>query len=152
VSKSKVSYRLTSAIAKRELDRIERETGAIMPEEVVRRAKSPYSPLHGHFDWSDRVAAKKWRLMQATQLILSVRLSGDDGASRRQFVNIGYGAGFASMEKVRANPDIAAQVAKAAHDEIEDWVRRYQDISEALGFAKEAVKTLSKKNKKRRSA
>lgn len=141
------SSRLTSAIAKRELDRIERETGALMPEEVVRRAKSKSSPLHRHFDWNDTVAACKWRLMQATQLILSVRLTGEDGVSHRQFVNIGYGNGFASMERVRQNPAIAEQVVKAAHDEIDDWVRRYQDIAESLGFAEAAVKKLRKKRK-----
>jgi len=137
--------RVAAKVAKRELDRIEKETGALMPAEIVRRAKSPRHPLHRHFDWNNTVAARKWRLVQAANLILSVRLIDDSGVSHRQYVNIGYGEGFASMAKVIANPGLAAEIVASAKAEIDEWVRRYQDLAESLGLLRNAEKSLRKR-------
>lgn len=58
-----------------ELQRLfDANNGRLTPEQVVDAARSPASPLHARFDWSDADAAAKWRLEQARGLIRSVRL------------------------------------------------------------------------------
>jgi len=48
--------------------------GKITPDQVVKHAKDPNSPLHERFIWSDKEAAQKHRLDTARQLIRSVRV------------------------------------------------------------------------------
>lgn len=140
-----------AAVIKKALDKIESRDGNLMPEAVVRDARSPKSPLHGCFDWDNRVAAHRWRLMQATQLILTVRLEGgEDEADRRVYVNIGYGKGFASIERVKQDPNLSAEIIRTAKAEIDEWMRRYQDLREQLTILEDAIK--SAKSKKKRVA
>jgi hypothetical protein len=41
--------------------------------EVLEDARIVGSPLHDHFEWDDDVAAEKWRLAQAKELVAAVR-------------------------------------------------------------------------------
>lgn len=57
-------------VLQQELRRLTAEGGGILTREgVVDAARSPYSPLHSHFDWDDSIAGHRWRLQQAGQLI-----------------------------------------------------------------------------------
>lgn len=136
----------SAAAIKKELDRIEARDGALMPAAIVKEAKSPKSPLHPCFDWSDRVAAHRWRLMQATQLILSVRIEGDT-SDHRVYVNIGYGKGFASVTRVRDDINLSEEVLRTAKAEIDEWIRRYQDLKEQLTILTEAIESAKKRRK-----
>lgn len=55
-----------------ELDRIERERGALTAEVVVEEAADPSSPLHPAFEWNDSAAAHRYRLEQARALMRSL--------------------------------------------------------------------------------
>jgi hypothetical protein len=48
--------------------------GRLTPEDVVKSAARKTSPLHEYFEWDEKKAAKKYRLMQARQLIRSVTI------------------------------------------------------------------------------
>ena len=63
---------MNASKVQKDLDRIKNKHKSLTPEIVVEEAKSPKSPLHKAFDWSDTKAAKKWRLHQARQLIRAV--------------------------------------------------------------------------------
>lgn len=139
-----------ATVIKKALDKIEARDGNLMPAAVVREARSPKNPLHGCFDWDNRVAAHRWRLMQATQLILTVRVTGIDDADHRVYVNIGYGKGFASITRVRSDPNLSEEIIRTAKAEIDEWMRRYQDLKEQLTILETAIK--SAKSKKKRVA
>lgn len=49
--------------------------GHLTPQIVLREAEKKTSPLHTHFEWDDSVAAERWRLEQAGQLIRKVRVT-----------------------------------------------------------------------------
>ncbi len=59
------------------LQAIRDERGALTPALVVDTARDPEHPLHSRFDWDDTVAAEKWRLEQASQLLRVVKLPAD---------------------------------------------------------------------------
>jgi hypothetical protein len=60
-------------LIKRALQALERK-GRLTPDGVIDAARDPAHPLHSEFDWNDTVAAAKWRLQQARQLIASVQV------------------------------------------------------------------------------
>jgi hypothetical protein len=51
--------------------------GVVSPRDVVDAAKSEVSPLHPYFEWDDTVAAEKFRLGQARNL-LRIRIDYQD--------------------------------------------------------------------------
>ena len=51
------------------LNAIHDEFGTLTPELVVDVARDPEHPLHSRFEWDDSIAAEKWRLEQAGQLL-----------------------------------------------------------------------------------
>ena len=56
------------------LKKLERSDGKLLPEDVLKAAMSPRSPLHSYFTWDDSDAAHKQRLHEARQLIRTVRV------------------------------------------------------------------------------
>ena len=46
-----------------------KSNGKLIPQTILSEAQNRSSPLHDYFDWSDTVAAKKWRIHQARDLI-----------------------------------------------------------------------------------
>jgi hypothetical protein len=58
-----------------ELERIRDENGGqLRPEGVVEAARDPGSPLHDCFEWDDTRAGEKFRRIQASALIRSIRV------------------------------------------------------------------------------
>lgn len=57
------------------LRKLERERGHLAPEDVVEEARKRDSPIHDLFEWNNTEAARKYRLVQAAQLIRSVRFN-----------------------------------------------------------------------------
>lgn len=56
-----------------EITRLCKERGGIIPPHaLVEAAADEHSPLHPYFDWEDSVAAAKWRLHQARNLLRAV--------------------------------------------------------------------------------
>jgi hypothetical protein len=49
--------------------------GELTPDAVVADAKRKDSPLHGYFEWDDKQAGHKFRLMQARRLITRFQVS-----------------------------------------------------------------------------
>ena len=58
-----------------EINRLYKQNGTITPDLVVEAAKSPVSILHDFFEWDDEKAGAAHRLMQARQLITSVKIN-----------------------------------------------------------------------------
>ena len=56
-----------------QLQTIYDEHGKLTPTLVLDAARAPEHPLHTHFEWRDGIAAEKWRLHQARELIRTVR-------------------------------------------------------------------------------
>lgn len=57
-----------------ELEAIRDKHGYLDPEIVLTEASAKNHPLHGRFEWDDKIAGSAWRREQAHQLIRSVRI------------------------------------------------------------------------------
>lgn len=47
----------------------------LTPQLVVDIARDPQHPLHGRFEWDDRLAGEAWRKQQAHELIRTIRIA-----------------------------------------------------------------------------
>lgn len=48
--------------------------GELSPRLVLDEARDPAHPLHSRFEWDDSIAAERWRVHQAHELIQSVKI------------------------------------------------------------------------------
>lgn len=58
-----------------QLQAIYDERGELTPRAVVESATPRNHPLHGFFEWDNKVAGEKYRLHQAEEMIRSVRVT-----------------------------------------------------------------------------
>ena len=122
-----------------ELRFLERANGVLIPEDVVRAAQPPESPLHNHFTWDDSEAAHKQRIHEARTLIRTVKVEITVrevpltvcGYIRDPEADAGQ-AGYRNITVVRSEEDLA----RAA---IVDEMKR---VSNAVGRAKRLALTL----------
>jgi hypothetical protein len=58
-----------SQAIEKELSRLHKKHGRLTPEILVTEAKNPKNPLHNRFEWKNAIAAEKFRLQQARDII-----------------------------------------------------------------------------------
>jgi len=65
-------FRVSPVVAARELSQCTDDTGHIMPQLVVNRARSEQSPIHDEFEWNDTIAAEEHRKAVARIMACSI--------------------------------------------------------------------------------
>lgn len=121
-----------------QLSDIHQRYGQLTPQIVVDEARPKSHPLHGRFEWDDRVGGEAYRRIQAQELIRSVRVvyqpatDVDPEKSVRAFQAVKSAEGFVyePSEKVAADPFLSQLVL---NDMERDWKalkRRYETFAE----------------------
>jgi len=137
------------------LKQLEVEHGNISPKIVVEAASDEDSPLHEEFEWADAKAANKWRLMQAYKLIAEYHTIRElkEGVPVDRFQQIeqrGFlpkrdkSNEFVSREAALNDPEIRQRNIEAWIAELEQWVRRTDDVKELSSLRAAIVKELKK--------
>lgn len=125
----------------RELKRLVNKHGSITSELVLQEAKNAKHPLHRFFDWDDGVAAQKWRLAQASAIILSSKmvavLSEQNGTPTvlatckvRALVAPDRGHGFRMRKEVLEEKDSRDALIHRKVSQLRSWCRETIDIEE----------------------
>lgn len=115
--------------------------GQLTPRLVLEEARDPKHPLHDRFEWDDSIAAEKYREVQASELIRSVRVRQVDGAEQetvRAFHSLPRDdvRSYVPIEEI-AKDDIARQVLlNEAEREWKAMLKRYQHLAEWLGVVR----------------
>lgn len=121
-----------------ELERIRLQNGGILrPEDVVKEAKSPSSPLHPKFNWDDSSAAHAWRLEQARHLIrvfVNVVKVGNGEKESRMFVALSSdkadGGGYRVLTEVLDDAGMRRVLLNDALEDLERFEKKYRAIKE----------------------
>jgi hypothetical protein len=117
----------------------EAHDGILRPEDVVQAASDPRSPLHPLFDWDDGVAAHKWRLHQARNLIRVcvryIEIPDQERKPCRVFVSLSTdrvsdGGGYRALDDVLRVKSTREQLVADAMREAEAFARKYAMLSE----------------------
>jgi len=133
-----------------------KKNGRLTPERVVRAARNPKSPLHACFEWDDQEAARKYRLYQARNLILSVRVKHEEEPEQeplRVFVRDEDDEGSHYREVVEVTEVESADfIMNNAIQDLVDWVGRYEELADRLPGVFAEVHKAIRAEKKRRAA
>ena len=129
-----------------QLQAIYTEQGKLTPALVVDAARSPKHPLHARFDWNDKTAAQKYRLVQAAELIRSVKITFRADAKSepetiRVFHNVMPDADeapergvYRPIEEIAQDPFQRELLLRQAKRDWHTLQRRYGHLEEFLRF------------------
>ena len=131
-----------------------RDGGLLRPAAVVEEARPKDSPLHGRFEWDNRKAGEKYRLLQAQKLIREFYVEIEDGVKGRAFVNLSIDRTegkadnpYRPVESLRDHPDLLEVAMNDALDELEALRERYTYLK-ALKDVWDAIDAHSANRKK----
>jgi len=126
---------------KDELLAIRAARGLLTPATVLDAARPPESPLHSRFEWDDGIAAEKYRLAQASDLIRSVRVNFTTATgveSVRQFVVSGPST-YSPIEEVAQDPISRELLLRQFERDWKTFQARYSHLAEFLESIREVL-------------
>jgi hypothetical protein len=113
--------------------------GVASPGAIVDRARPKSSPLHDAFEWNDKKAGEKYRIIQARSLVHNFRLVFDDGSETPAMVSVrvvddaGKRRGYMETNGAMGSADLRAQVLKQALAQLLGMEKRYRGLTELSG-------------------
>lgn len=123
---------------------LEKSSGELLPEDVVKSARDPESPLHAYFEWDDTEAAHKYRMSQARGLIrrLKTEVNHYDYVIKAPVYvrdpDVPHGdSGYVAIAAVRREEDRARRVMVDEMKRVADSIGRAKLIAIALGVTDE---------------
>lgn len=120
-----------------ELERLRLANGKLTKEIVLEAARHRNSPLHDHFEWDDTEAAKKFRLVQARNLIRHVVVvfenpNSEEQVETRAFVSISSQDEnkliYTSIEDAMADDLMREEVFRNALESLNSWKKKYANL------------------------
>ena len=123
-----------SGIFKADAQKVYEEIGdtSVSPEEILKKARKKRSELHKCFEWDDSVAAERYRLQQARQIIqlLVITPKYEDDEPVRVFQITSEKNVYQPTRMILQQPDEYAQLLKRAKGELFVIEKRYKMLSE----------------------
>ena len=124
--------------ASEELERIYKRDGIITPEKVLEDNTEVGTPLHDCFEWDDTVAAYKYRVKQAKEIIQTIVTVSDSAPTLppvRAFVSVSRD--FHPIKTVLDDKEMKESLLSCAVSELKAFERKYSTLSELAGVFKE---------------
>lgn len=125
--------------------------GRLTPDDVVKDAKKPSSPLHAHFEWDVKKAAAKYWIEQARDLITSIRVTTHTETSNIKSVYYvrdpsaaSDDQGYVSVHTLRTDVDLAHEAIVAEFSRVADLLRRARELAIVLNATGEIDELLEK--------
>lgn len=114
--------------------------GELTPEDILKDARNPNSPLHSFFEWDDGLAAEQHRLQQARGLIRAVvAVYLPDEPQEKQVVirakaythiNEPTVPHYRETSHALSQKKTRQMVLQRAWKELQGWRNRYKDLKE----------------------
>lgn len=118
--------------------------GRLTPDDVVKDAKKPNSPLHAHFEWDVKKAAAQYWIEQARNLITSIRVTTRTETSNIRsvfYVRDPSAAsdeqGYVSVQTLRTDAEMAHEAIVAEFSRVADLLRRARELAIVLNATEE---------------
>ena len=122
--------------------------GDLTPEIVVDEARPKGAPLHDRFEWDNKIAGEKYRLVQARDLIRSVQIEFiSTSTGERHFVR-GFHSrresgqdtgGYQPTEEIVQDEVSMRLLLKQCEREIADLKRKYGHLAEFADMMRKAI-------------
>ena len=131
-------YPVPAQVAGEEIERIRANSGKeyIEAEDLLEASRENNAPLHSCFEWNDDLAAEKYRLWQARQIIINITVvieTANTVPHVRAFVSVADSCDkgkFIQIQKALENNEYRAQILKNALAELQTFKHKYSVYSE----------------------
>lgn len=151
VYKWKFNMGVPAETAGAELERMEKKHGVVTPKLVLEESRGKTAPLHKCFEWNDSIAAEKYRLNQAGQIIKNLVVILDDYQQSepvRAFVNVVSETPAKTGEFINIVSAIQAEETRTtvlanALKELQEFKKKYKGFEELAGIFTEIDKLKS---------
>lgn len=142
------------------LEKIRAQRGALAAPYVVEAARSPRSPLHPLFEWSDTKAAHLYRLTVARCIIhhIDIEYRDDQGNTLKApaFVSVvnrndpilNVRDVYVALTEVSKDARLTDEVLTNARRELETWKARYEKYAVVLNALRPVFRAIEKINGK----
>ena len=131
------------------LHAIRKSRGRLVPSDVVEEAKAEDSVLHRYFDWNNREAAQKWRIVQARDLIsaiVTVEVGDKETLPVRSFVSVDNS--YEPVYEVMSDADMRQKAladVEASIVHLQSKIRAYTELRDVLK-ALERVREIARRH------
>ena len=123
------------------IEKLEKKHGAVTAEILLDSARSEKSSIHNMFEWDDAVAGEKYRLSQATKIILALAVVEEDPEKeqnpvQRAYVNVGTRreGKFISTMLAMSQQETRETVLRHALEELSAFQQKYKGLTELAGI------------------
>lgn len=121
---------VSAQTAGEEFERLYEKNGRLAPEDVVDESRPESAPLHECFEWNDEVAAEKYRVVQAGNIIraiVKVEPAPEAPAQTvRAFVHVRQD--YHPISVVVKNPDMSEELLANARREMVAFIAKYKSL------------------------
>lgn len=119
---------------------LENSNEGLTPESLVEYARDELSPIHDLFEWNDYIAAEKYRIVQAQNIIKNIRceVQGDNAPIiTRAFICIPGGQSrYVTLETTMNNKTYLQHMIDESKKEALNYMAKYHHIIEFAGHSK----------------
>lgn len=136
--KVKGLYKTDAQIAGEICEELQNSPQGLTPETLLEVASDNECPLHCDFEWRNDVAAHKYRVQQAADLIRCITVVIDSGKAESQnerafVVKPGGGSAYVSLRNAITNDTWREHLLKQAKDELRCFQGKYRRLKELAG-------------------
>ncbi len=120
---------VSAQTAGEEFERIYRERGKLDPADVVNESREETAPLHPCFEWNDEIAAEKYRVAQAGNIIralVTVEEVADTSSEIRAFVHVQRD--YHPISVVVNDKDMMSELLESAEKDLMAFKRKYSEL------------------------
>lgn len=103
------------------------------PENIVEYARNPESELHKCFEWNDTVAAEKYRIEQARQVLRTLVIKQENKQDKpplRLFYKTNQREEYKPINLIVKQDNEYQSLLKRAQDELRAFKRKYSFLTE----------------------
>lgn len=116
-------------------DEIESIGSDVKPQQIVDYAKNPDTELHKCFTWDNNLAAEKWRLQEARQIVCSLVIvesnsDRENDTQIRVFHKTDNEDGYKTLQFILQDKDEYKKLLERCEYDLRNLKKKYQSISE----------------------
>lgn len=136
-------YSVDANIVGHTIENIEKANGECTAKMLLDEARAEESPIHELFEWDDSIAAEKYRLKQATEIITAIAVVIEDNLETpkkvRAFANVGarHKGSFIPMTTALAKEESRKVVLQHALEELKEFKAKYKNLEELAAIFSE---------------
>ena len=116
------------------MDEINEIGETVEPSEIVNKARNENTELHKCFEWRDDIAAEKFRLHQARNILCNLVFEVKDEEKKFEPIRLMYktteNEGYKSINLIMQKPDEYKALLNRAYSELQAFKNKYKMLKE----------------------